>query len=869
MSLSSWNKNNIFKFSIDNEHVDEILTDFPVLLNLSSTSGKNNFDCSDVFTELTEFVEERDFSTIFLLQSVDKEHQDTTFTDTSGYGHSISIGDAPVIHSTTEALFGTSSIYFENTVCYLTVVDEILFDIGTNDFTIDFHFFWFNSNSGIFSFGTYANGITMGIASSTIYVGVSDDYLTISTSVLTADTFVHIAVARKNGLVKLYIDGILKSSKTMAGSVLPSEIHIGRDIGLTNNYLYGYLEDFRVSHVARWEENFTFPTTSHTNTHNVVYKHDKKIAVVYPSVQEHWVQEYDVYTKLLIHSDTNDDDTTFIDESQFNYTLVAEGQAHHETDQKKFGSTSIYLTSSTDKITVSTIITDDFYFLGDFTIDLWVLDFSTTQSSTFLVSDGSTYLAINYCASDSEFDLFLNSSSPTITVSHNNSGSFEHIALVRNGSIISLYINGTSIWSTSNINPLGYQAVDNPTCSIKGGPKYLDEVRISKGIARWTENFTPPIAPYSKENVLKQYIHGDQEQLFCEIERWDQTNENAQLWVKVPRILSDQPTDLLLYYDNTQEDNNNYVGDTSSWPAQQVWNDAFVAVYHMSQDPSVGGACILDSTSGEHHGTPTGSMVSNDLVTGIVGKAIKFNGSTQYVSITDHPDLQLGIGDLTVLILQNTDPSDTDGNFISKYYTGFEVATYNNDIIAYIGGLSNNVEAFSGGHITDDVWSLIGVRRILNDTKGFQNSTWSTTTVTNSASASNIGTDLCIAHRPGGVSYYAGKISEVLISNVGRSNDWIAITNLSLIDNLINIHQADIYQINGYVKELGKPAERMVYLYDRASGELVDKNISNSLGYYTLNTTTSGTHNIVCLDASSAPDFNDLIISKVTPTETI
>jgi hypothetical protein len=39
---------------------------------------------------------------------------------------------------------------------------------------------------------------------------------------------------------------------------------------------------------------------------------------------------------------------------------------------------------------------------------------------------------------------------------------------------------------------------------------YLDEIRISKGIARWWENFTPPKAPYDTHSIAGNFNDGGQ-----------------------------------------------------------------------------------------------------------------------------------------------------------------------------------------------------------------------------------------------------------------------------------------------------------------------------------------------------------------------
>ncbi len=88
--------------------------------------------------------------------------------------------------------------------------------------------------------------------------------------------------------------------------------------------------------------------------------------------------------------------------------------------------------------------------------------------------------------------------------------------------------------------------------------------------------------------------------LYVEIERWDQINREANLWVKVPEISSSVDTDIYLFYDTTTT-NSGYVGDTTELPAQNVWDSNYVGVWHMSQDPLV--TTIKDSTSSGTHGT--------------------------------------------------------------------------------------------------------------------------------------------------------------------------------------------------------------------------------------------------------------------------
>lgn len=66
-----------------------------------------------------------------------------------------------------------------------------------------------------------------------------------------------------------------------------------------------------------------------------------------------------------------------------------------------------------------------------------------------------------------------------------------------------------------------------------------------------------------------------------EIEKWDDANEKAWLWVKVPTIDDANNTDLYLYYDRNHADNDANVGDPESTPAMAVWDTNFLLVQHM------------------------------------------------------------------------------------------------------------------------------------------------------------------------------------------------------------------------------------------------------------------------------------------------
>jgi hypothetical protein len=220
----------------------------------------------------------------------------------------------------------------------------------------------------------------------------------------------------------------------------------------------------------------------------------------------------DSYTKALLHMDGSDASTTITDES--GKTWTAAGNAQLDTAQKEFGTASLLLDGTTDKITTSD--SDDFNFgTGDFTIDFWFRPGATVvQYDTFLgqfvdannlwkldtATNVSTYGLRFTCTSGGSVVCDYVSGDLTYTV-----GTWYHIAVVRNGTSLLIFKDGTSVSLTVN-NAISTDAMPNLAADLTVGLDainagrdingHIDELRISKGIARWTSNFTPPTSAY-------------------------------------------------------------------------------------------------------------------------------------------------------------------------------------------------------------------------------------------------------------------------------------------------------------------------------------------------------------------------------------
>ncbi len=215
----------------------------------------------------------------------------------------------------------------------------------------------------------------------------------------------------------------------------------------------------------------------------------------------------DVYTKLLLHCDGADGSTTFID-SATGKAITAVGTAQVDTAQSKFGGASLLLDGNSDLLTTASHADFDFG-AGDFTIDFWIR-FNNIVDTEALVAKKAlfdTYAPINIMIDTANltFRSSANGTSYAVNVQWAYGGNivintWYHVACVRYGNLWSLYVNGISkasatVSQTVMTNTTAFTIGANANASYPTDGR-MDEVRVSKGIARWTANFAPPYYAY-------------------------------------------------------------------------------------------------------------------------------------------------------------------------------------------------------------------------------------------------------------------------------------------------------------------------------------------------------------------------------------
>ena len=150
---------------------------------------------------------------------------------------------------------------------------------------------------------------------------------------------------------------------------------------------------------------------------------------------------------------------------------------------------------------------------------------------------------------------------------------------------------------------------------------------------------------------------------YVEVEEWDDANEEAWLWVKVPAVASASDTDLYLYYDSSHADNSVHVGDPNSAVAENVWDTNFVLVSHMRDDPD--SSHIRDSTTNDNDGTKKGAGEPAVTTSGQISDAQDFDGIDDKTSHVDSASLSI-TGSLAIELWVNLENIDKTQNLITK-----------------------------------------------------------------------------------------------------------------------------------------------------------------------------------------------------------
>lgn len=422
-------------------------------------------------------------TSVNLLMHLDGSNNGTSFLDQCG--NTITLQGSPVT-STAQFKFGTASLSLNGSSA-LKVADSARIVPGTGDFTIEA---WIRptatANARIWSYqaagsaqvmilGRDATGRVFGELRDSS--GANDTTLTGAT-VLNLNQWYHIAFVRQGTTCYIFVDGVMEGNLGGMSQNIPTGgvCSIGYFQTGANAFFTGFIDEIRFTKgVARYTANFTPPSAAFQDTVPDPY---------FGSVIN------------LLHFDGANGATTTTDVTGKSIVL---SNSTISTAQFRFGGSSLNVTGGS---TSYAQMTTEALGNGSFTIEYWVrfnaLATSPNGSTMFDGRPVTTAGAYPTIYADTADFHFYTGSGDVMAGGTPAINTWFHVAICRSGSTIRLFIDGVQVASaTDTTNYLlagtGIALLGGNTASgAQNMNGYLDDVRITKGVARYTANFTPP-----------------------------------------------------------------------------------------------------------------------------------------------------------------------------------------------------------------------------------------------------------------------------------------------------------------------------------------------------------------------------------------
>ncbi len=231
-----------------------------------------------------------DRNTLLLLPFTGADAATKNIKDSSVYNHTtIFYGNAQI--DTAQYKYGSSSALFDGSGDEIIIPYHPVFQIGLDDFTVEA---WIRlatdvntsgedariivgmgrveSDNGAWCFGvghasTWGTGIRLNLSlrSGGSIVWASSDSFT-----MVKDTWYHVALVRSSGTVKFYLDGVAKGTGTTRAENLLDEQYAWKEVSIGARFqtvittivscFNGWIQDVRISKVARYTADFTVPS---------------------------------------------------------------------------------------------------------------------------------------------------------------------------------------------------------------------------------------------------------------------------------------------------------------------------------------------------------------------------------------------------------------------------------------------------------------------------------------------------------------------------------------------------------------------------------------------------------------------------------
>ncbi len=381
--------------------------------------------------------------------------------------------------------------YFDGTGDYFSIADNTALDMEASSFTIEAWVYapsTINSNSiSIYSKRATTEiygGVIFGIDSSNrplCYATVDGSNwnvtMTSGTQTIVLRTWNHVALTRNGNIWTIWVNGVSSQTTTVSGTVPNNAAAMTVNAGAADGGFTGsaaYIAGLRVvKGTAVYTAAFTPPTAPPTAIAN---------------------------TSLLLNY-TN----AGITDAAAKNVLETVGSAQISTAQSKFGGSSMAFDGTGDYL-----ITRDnpnfVYGTGDFTIEFWVRFTATGEYMHVYdqrpASTDGAYPTIRLNQTGNGLE-YVSTSAVRISGGSITTGVWYHIAVARAGTSTKMFLDGTQVGSTYTDSTNYLNGTNRPFIGGSGYhvtslyfQGYIDDLRITKGYARYTTTFTPPTTAF-------------------------------------------------------------------------------------------------------------------------------------------------------------------------------------------------------------------------------------------------------------------------------------------------------------------------------------------------------------------------------------
>lgn len=413
--------------------------------------------------------------------------QSNRFKDNSTNNFTLTVNGTPSVQrfnpfgastAYSTAVIGGSA-YIDNNG-YLGCGSQSAYALGTGDFTINAWIYPTIATNYTVILDTRGSGGSAGWAlamdgAKTIYFYSAVSFSVVVTSVVGAvnlNAWTYATVTRTSGTNRLYLNGVLVNTASNSDNYSHTALTCGYSAAGGGERYYGYMSDVQV--IKGTAVAPTLPTAPVATSSG---------------------------TSVLLNMQNG----AIFDNAMMN-NLETAGSAQISTSVVKYGTGSMLFDGTGDYLSILNTPVSTPSGTESWTIEGWVYRTTSGAFQAIYVNGYpiQIYLDIDtieiYISSTNGFSYIVNGlTGPAASIALNT---WTHFAVVRNGSIFTIYVNGvggsTATSSTAIAFPSNANATigDAPLFGAYGYTGYIDDFRITKGYARYTANFTPPTAAF-------------------------------------------------------------------------------------------------------------------------------------------------------------------------------------------------------------------------------------------------------------------------------------------------------------------------------------------------------------------------------------